>query len=127
WALIGVLALPTLVRAVLRRPVAGAAALAGALGLVGWHASERAAGLNEGPNVVLIFLESARSDFFSINGYPALTSPRLDRLVAEAGVTFTDAWPHANSTVASVVPVLTSASSSRQGMRRRLHGEESPG
>ncbi|PYM36465.1 MAG: hypothetical protein DME17_10035, partial [Candidatus Rokuibacteriota bacterium] len=32
WALIGVLALPTLVRLALRRPVAGAAVLAGALG-----------------------------------------------------------------------------------------------
>jgi len=124
WALIGVLALPTLVRLALRRPVAGAVALAGALGLVGWHPSAKATGLNEGPNVVLIFLESARSDFFSINGHPELTSPRLDRLVAEGGVTFTDAWAHANSTVASVVTVMTSAYAYRHGMRSMFHGDE---
>lgn len=124
WALVGLLALPTLMRAAVRRPVIAAVSVVAALGVVGWHPSERATGLNEGPNVVLIFLESARGDALSVNGNPTRTSPRLDRLVAEDGVTFTDAWAHTNSTVAEVVTVMTSVYAFRHGMRSMFHGEE---
>jgi arylsulfatase A-like enzyme len=124
WVLIGLLALPAIVRGVVRRPAAAAAVLVAALGVGAWRPSPPGAGRNEGPNVVLIFLESARSDAFSVNGNSESTSPRLDRLVAEGGVTFTNAWSHTNSTVAEVVTVMTSAYAYRHGMRSMFHNEE---
>jgi arylsulfatase A-like enzyme len=124
WGAIALLALPALARATRRRPVAAVAVVVAALGLAGWNASRPAPGLNQGPNVVLILLESARGDHFSVNGYPRPTSPRLDRLVAEAGVTFTNAWAHANGTVESVVTILTSAYSHRHGIRSMFHNED---
>src|SRR5256885_1249425 len=54
WALIGLLALPTIVRAALRRPLPAAALLIPALAVAGSHSSPSTAGVNAGPNVVLI-------------------------------------------------------------------------
>jgi len=124
WALIGLLALPTIVRAALRRPLPAAALLIPALAVAGSHSSPSTAGVNAGPNVVLILLESARSDMLSVNGFPEPTTPHLERLMAENGVTFTNAWGHINGTVAEVVTLMTSAYSHRHGIRSMFHGEE---
>jgi arylsulfatase A-like enzyme len=125
WTVIALLVLPALARAAACRPkLSAAVALVATLGAVGWHRPARAVGGNHGPNVVLILLESARPDYFSVNGYPLPTSPNLDRLVAERGVTFTNAWAHVNGTVASVVTLMTSAYSHRHGMRSMFHSEE---
>lgn len=124
WTLVGLLALPTILRAARRWPIVAVVAAATGLGVAGWSRPHPATGANEGPNVVLILLESARPDYFSVNGYPRPTSPNLERLVAERGVTFTNAWAHANGTVASVVTLMTSAYSYRHGMRSMFHSEE---
>jgi arylsulfatase A-like enzyme len=125
WAVMSLLAVPTLLGTVRRRPVVAAIlATATGLGVAGWSRAHATHGTNEGPNVVLILLESARPDYFSVNGFPRPTSPALDRLVADHGVTFTNAWAHANATVASVVTIMTSAYSHRHGMRSMFHSEE---
>jgi arylsulfatase A-like enzyme len=125
WSSIAVLGLPVLLRAVLRHPAA--VAVGGGLLVVGAAAGDRSAtpaGRNAGPNVVLILLESARPDYLSVNGYPRPTSPALEQLVADRGVTFTDAWAHTNGTVASVVTIMTSVYAHQHGIRSMFHGEE---
>jgi len=55
-ALIGCLALPAVVRAARRRPLAAATLVGAALGVAAWRSPAPAAGFNEGPNVVLILV-----------------------------------------------------------------------
>lgn len=124
WGVIACLALPVLARAAARRPVAAAVLLVPALGVAVWHPSASTAGANEGPNVVLILLESARSDALSVNGFPEPTTPHLERLLARRGVTFTNAWAHVNGTVAEVVTLMTGVYSHRHGIRSMFHNEE---
>ncbi len=125
WGAIAALGIPVLLRAVARRPAAAAVGLGLiAIGVVGSHRYATAVGQNEGPNVVLILLESARPDYLSVNGYPRPTSPALERLVADGGVTFTNAWAHTNGTVASVVTIMTSLYASQHGIRSMFHSEE---
>jgi arylsulfatase A-like enzyme len=124
WALIALLALPTLARVTARRPVVAAALLIPALGAAVWHPAPSTAGANAGPNVVLILLESARSDVLSVNGFPASTTPNLQRLMTDNGVTFTNAWAHINGTVAGVVTMMTSTYSHRHGIRSMFHSED---
>ena len=123
WGTITMLALPTLARAVWRRRPIAFVLLLGGVGLGAWEVPSAAPGSNQGPNVVLVFLESARSDFFSINGHARPTSPNFDRLVAAHGVTFTRAWSHINGTVESVVTVMTSAYPHQHGIRTMFHNE----
>ena len=123
WGTITMLALPTLARAAWWRQPIALLLLLGALGLGGGRVPSHAPGGNEGPNVVLVFLESARSDFFSINGHARPTSPNLDRLVAAHGVTFTRAWSHVNGTLESVVTVMTSAYPHQHGIRTMFHSD----
>jgi arylsulfatase A-like enzyme len=124
WAAIAAVVLPAVARGARRRPAIGLAlAVAAIVAVPGWHRPARALGDNRGPNVVLILLESARPDYFSVNGYPRPTAPHLERLIGAHGVTFTNAWAHANGTVASVVTLLTSTYAPRHGMRSMFHSE----
>lgn len=124
WIAIALLTAPALVRAASRRPAIVVTVAVAALGIAASQGPPPAPARNHGPNVVLILLESARSDYFSVNGYGRPTSPQLERLVAERGVTFTNAWAHANGTVESVVTILTSAYSHRHGIRSMFHNED---
>jgi arylsulfatase A-like enzyme len=124
WAAIVILALPWLVRVVRYRPAAAALLSIAVLGTGGRTSSPPVEGANAGPNIVLILLESARSDLFSVNGHPWPTSPNIDRLVAEGGVSFTNAWSHSNGTVESVVTIMTSTYAQRHGVRSMFHSEE---
>ncbi len=123
WGTITMLALPTLFRTMSRRWAIASLLVLGVLGLGAWRVPSAAPGSNDGPNVVLVFLESARSDFFSINGHARATSPNVDRLVAANGVTFTRAWSHVNGTVESVVTVMTSAYPHQHGIRSMFHND----
>jgi arylsulfatase len=61
-----------------------------------------AAPLMEAPqNVILIVVDSLRSDHMSTYGYPRETTPNLDQLVAENGVRFTSAIATASWTCPS--------------------------
>jgi arylsulfatase A-like enzyme len=128
WAAIGLLALPWLIQMVRclagYRPAFAALVSVAVLGLGGPTTAPPMVGANTGPNIVLILLESARSDLFSVNGHPWPTSPNLDRLIAESGVSFTNAWSHSNGTVESVVTIMTSAYAQRHGVRSMFHSEE---
>jgi arylsulfatase A-like enzyme len=124
WAAIAVLALPSLLRVVRYRPAFAALVAIAALGMGGPAGSPPREAANAGPNIVLILLESARSDMFSVNGHPWPTSPNVDRLVAEGGVSFTNAWSHSNGTVESVVTIMTSTYAQRHGVRSMFHSEE---
>lgn len=123
WTAIAVLATPVLVSVVRRRRAMAPLCVVG-VGIAGWMGAGPAPGPNAGPNVVLILLESARSDFLSVNGHPRPTSPRIDALVAARGVSFTRAWAHANGTVESVVSLMSSTYLHRHGIRSMFHGEE---
>ncbi len=124
WAAILILALPWLVRVIRYRPAATALVSIAVLGMGGPRSSLPMEGANAGPNIVLILLESARSDLFSVNGHPWPTSPRIDQLVAEGGVSFTNAWSHSNGTVESVVTIMTSTYAQRHGVRSMFHSED---
>ena len=123
WGAIIALTLPTLLRLMSRRWAIAALLVLGVVGLGASRVPSVAPGRNEGPNVVLVFLESARSDFFSMNGHARATSPNLDRLVAANGVTFTRAWSHINGTVESIVTVMTSAYPHQHGIRTMFHND----
>jgi arylsulfatase A-like enzyme len=128
WATIATLALPWLVRVVRSlvgyRPAFAALVSIAVLGMGGPNTAPPVAGANAGPNIVLILLESARSDLFSVNGHPWPTSPNIDRLVAESGMSFTNAWSHSNGTVESVVTIMTSTYAQRHGVRSMFHSED---
>jgi arylsulfatase A-like enzyme len=124
WMTIALLALPSLLRAVRYRPTAAALIAVAVLGMGGWIVPKPTARANAGPNIVLILLESTRSDHLSVNGYPWPTSPHIDRLVAERGVSFTGAWAHSNGTVESMLTIMTSTYPHRHGIRSMFHGEE---
>jgi arylsulfatase A-like enzyme len=123
WGTITLLALPALVRTMSRSWAIASLLLLGVVSLGAWRVPSAAPGSNAGPNVVLVFLESARSDYFSINGHARATSPNFDRLVAADGVTFTRAWSHINGTVESVVTVMTSAYPHQHGIRTMFHND----
>jgi arylsulfatase A-like enzyme len=123
WGAIAAVVLPPLLRAVTRRPALVGLGLIAA-SVVAWDRHAPAVGRNEGPNVVLVLLESAHPDYLSVNGYPRPTSPALERLVAAGGVTFTDAWAHANGTVASVVTIMTSRYAHQHGIRTMFHNDD---
>jgi arylsulfatase A-like enzyme len=128
WVAIAILVLPWLGRVVRHlvcyRPAATALVSIAVLGMGGPTSSPPVVGVNAGPNIVLILLESARSDLFSVNGHPWPTSPNIDRLVAESGVSFTNAWSHSNGTVESVVTIMTSTYAQRHGVRSMFHSED---
>ena len=57
------------------------------------------------PDLVLVLIDTLRSDRLSCYGYPLPTSPRLDRL-AEEGLLFTDVTSQATWTLPSMVTIL---------------------
>ncbi|HUH05222.1 MAG TPA: sulfatase-like hydrolase/transferase, partial [Kofleriaceae bacterium] len=57
-------------------------------------------------NVVLITIDTLRSDHVSAYGYARKTTPRIDEVVAD-GTLFRNAWAHAPSTRYSIPAILT--------------------
>ncbi len=73
----------------------------------------------DGPNVVLVSIDTLRADHLSSWGYARQTSPTIDRLVRE-GTTFTHAYSAAPWTVPSHMSMLT-------GLPASVHGVDRPG
>ncbi len=79
------------------------------------------------PNVVIVLVDTLRSDHLSVAGYGAETSPFLDKL-AEQGVFFERFFSHSAATRPSVATLLTSrfisghgiATHGRDGLAREL-------
>ncbi len=65
-----------------------------------------ACGRPEGPSIVLITIDTLRSDHLSAYGYPLRTSPRIDEL-ASRGVLFESSYSQTNSTNPSHTTILT--------------------
>lgn len=70
------------------------------------HIPDTAEGANR-PNVILISIDTARADYFSCYGYPAPTTPAMDR-IASAGARFTRAFSPENWTLPAHASMLTS-------------------
>ncbi|MCB9849073.1 MAG: sulfatase [Phycisphaerales bacterium] len=68
----------------------------------------------DGPNVLLIVLDTTRADFFSCYGYPKETTPRMDAIAGE-GVRFTNAFATDFWTVPSHATIFTGLYPSEAG------------
>ncbi len=70
------------------------------------------------PDIVLITLDAARTDHFSLYGYDRLTTPNIDRLAQDALV-FHNAFALAPYTLCSVPTIVTGLSFLDHGVTRR--------
>jgi arylsulfatase A-like enzyme len=61
----------------------------------------------QGPNLLLISIDTLRADRLGPWGYPLPTSPTLDRRLAGEGVTFLDTWSQSPKTTPSHMTMLT--------------------
>ncbi|MXX61432.1 MAG: sulfatase-like hydrolase/transferase [Holophagales bacterium] len=68
------------------------------------------------PNVVLISIDTLRSDRLPAYGYDGVETPAIDRLAA-GGVLFERAWTHVNVTLPSHVSLFTGLLPSEHGVR----------
>jgi arylsulfatase A-like enzyme len=68
----------------------------------------------DGPNVLIVVMDTTRADRMSLHGYARPTTPHLDRF-AEGGVVFTDAWSPAGWTGPAHASLFT-------GLRPEHHG-----
>lgn len=78
----------------------GVGLLRGAVALGAWRAAQ-------GPNLLLISIDTLRADRLGTWGYPLPTSPTLDRRLAGEGVTFLDTWSQSPKTTPSHMTMLT--------------------
>jgi arylsulfatase A-like enzyme len=62
----------------------------------------------QGPNLLLISIDTLRADRLGAYGYPLPTSPTLDRRLAGEGVTFLDVYSQSPKTTPSHMTMLTS-------------------
>jgi len=70
---------------------------------------------NSVPNVVLVIIDALRSDHVSANGYARPTTPHLDSLIADQGVTFLDAVSSAPWTFPANAALMTGRQPSHLG------------
>ncbi len=70
------------------------------------------------PNIVLVSIDTLRSDHLSCYGYERQTSPRLDRLAAES-VLFTRSFSTSTWTLPSTATLLTGLLPAQHNVRRR--------
>jgi arylsulfatase A-like enzyme len=68
-----------------------------------------------GPNLVLVSVDTLRADHLSAYGYPAETSPHLDRWARESAVTFRNVVAQAPSTLPSHASLFTGLGPFRHG------------
>jgi len=62
--------------------------------------------VHDGPNVLVLVLDTVRGDYLSVNGFSRPLTPALDRLAAE-GVNFTQAYSASSWTLPSHASLLT--------------------
>jgi arylsulfatase A-like enzyme len=68
------------------------------------------------PNIVLISIDTLRADHLPAYGYPAIRTPHIDRLAADA-MLFERAWSASPLTVPSHASIFTGTLPSRHGLR----------
>ncbi len=73
------------------------------------------------PNIILIILDTLRSDHMSCYGYPKKTTPNIDAFASEA-VQYTHAYPTASWTLPSIASVLTGLYPCGHGAHRVKEG-----
>jgi arylsulfatase A-like enzyme len=78
----------------------------------GWLAS--CARRPEGPNILLITLDTTRRDHLGMYGYPIPTSPNLDRLAADS-VVYTNAYAVSSWTMPTHASIFTGKFPSAHG------------
>ena len=86
-----------------------------ALGLVGCAPRP-----SEPPNVLVIVADAVRGDGLGVNGYPARTTPRIDRLATQ-GVNFSQAYAHSTWTKPSIATLFTSLYPPQHGVSGGLY------
>lgn len=100
----------------MRRRVRGAARWGGwTAGAAGWLAL-LACGCARRADLVLIVIDTVRTDRMSLHGYEQKTTPHLERLGAE-GVVFEQAVTHVPQTLPAVATLLTSTLPAEHGVR----------
>ena len=82
-------------------------------------ARERDAGTFEGAPVILISIDTLRSDRLPIYGYGKVETPHLDALRRD-GILFESAWSHCPMTLPSHVSMLTGLLPTEHGVRNNL-------
>jgi arylsulfatase A-like enzyme len=68
------------------------------------------------PNLVLVIIDTLRSDHLSCYGYPLMTSPNLDRLASE-GLLFVNSFSTSTWTLPSVATLLTGLLPDQHGLK----------
>lgn len=111
WMLCGVMLLPPALRWAVRRPLPASAAVGFVVSVVFYFQWSPSPIPNAGPNIVLIAVDSLRSDRLFTKA-----TPNLSRLARE-GVLFTRAYPDVARTFPSMVTMLTGRYALRHGIR----------
>jgi len=108
------------VRTVGRKAVVGVFLLA-LLGVWVWFIFLRPAPLSllKPRSIILICIDTLRSDHVSFGGYQRITTPNLDALAADEGITFENAYAAASWTLPSVMSVFTSMHPPHHGVEDR--------
>jgi len=113
----GILGRPPVVAVSLSAIVLGLSVLAGAPRPLRMPTSSARARRGNRPNVVLIVLDTARADHFSLYGYSRDTTPNLKRMAANGATVYRNAIASSNSTLASHASIFTGQSPRRHGAR----------
>ena len=101
------------------RRTAWLALFVGAAALTQVPPRAHAAQANDGPNIVLIGIDSLRPDHLSANGYDRPTSPHIDALLAQS-VVFDSAWSEIARTYPSWTSIITGTWPTGDGIRDNL-------
>jgi len=96
--------------------------LGGAVGV--WFWLSRPKNVNQGPNIIILGLDSVRPDHVSGFGYPRRTTPNYDRFLRDS-ITFTDAFIPLARTGPSWISLLTGCFPTKHGHRCDLAPKES--
>jgi arylsulfatase A-like enzyme len=94
----------------------------GAVGARLWLA--RPKNINQGPNIIILGLDSVRPDHVSGFGYPRKTTPNLDRFMRDS-IAFTNAFIPLARTGPSWMTVLTGCYPTKHGQRDDMAPKES--
>ena len=83
-------------------------------------------GSPDGPNVLVLVMDTTRADRCGINGYSRPTTPRLDEFAKDA-VVFRDAWSPANWTGPAHASLFTGLGPDRHGFHAGARPNLAPG
>ncbi|HZP41877.1 MAG TPA: sulfatase-like hydrolase/transferase, partial [Candidatus Binatia bacterium] len=104
----------------------GLAALGAVVGLRAAVALDAWRAAADGPNVLLVSIDTLRADRLGAYGYARPTSPTLDGALAARGVLFEDAYSQSPKTTPSHMTMLTSLYPSVHGVTMWEEGKAGP-